>query len=635
MSFERNDYFSRDSACIFALSNKGVWRPVEIRAYEDEEVLIHYTGYDNKHDESIPMHSERFFVNSDLENWGSWEKHLCELVTMEKRNKKVLEENGNLRNQLEVQDTLLRSLKNDSAQLAQQLETEKKKSANQKEESSTQIFALKEQIRILMDQHVEMKNASTPAPQSKEEDNEVLDRVMQTLATAQEQLMKKEEELNAIKQNLNMINSENKDYRKAHDSMSKDKDKLIKDNKKLQDQLEKLKSKVAESSKVDESKQIVETLSKRASELEEMLSIARMEAENAKDALREKSTHADELAGKIEGLEFQAKEKDARLQHESEKFERVNSELDEVQKTFKESKEEYESQLDSVHAAREKLTIEVDDLRTKLDKLTEEHGDASVELNRTTTLITELEAELSALKEASAQKEIENDTERKIAHKRLSDLVKQLRSQLKKETIKNQALQAELAEARDSLNDAGPSSAVSKPSTSPNLSDADTASSISVGDAIDPSVTSEFADAMTAKLTQQTEENFKLKTKIKFLEGSIQEMTEELYQRKVTLRNIMLRIDTGALTTEQEQQGRKAKKLGKNRKVWEELVNRMEIVVTETSLQNDHLRKEKKQMGADIVRMCNENKQLKDLIRVQKEPQQSKGAEEEVEDAEP
>ena len=41
-----------------------------------------------------------------------------------------------------------------------------------------------------MDQHVEMKNASTPAPQSKEEDNEVLDRVMQTLATAQEQLMK-------------------------------------------------------------------------------------------------------------------------------------------------------------------------------------------------------------------------------------------------------------------------------------------------------------------------------------------------------------------------------------------------------------------------------------------------------------
>merc|ERR1719499_1360932 len=145
--------------------------------------------------------------------------------------------------------------------------------------------------------------------------------------------------------------------------MSKDKDKLIKDNKKLQDQLDKLKSKVAESSKVDESKQIVETLSKRASELEEMLSIARMEAENAKDALREKSTHADELAGKIEGLEFQAKEKDARLQHESEKFERVNSELDEVQKTFKESKEEYESQLDSVHAAREKLTIEVDDLR--------------------------------------------------------------------------------------------------------------------------------------------------------------------------------------------------------------------------------------------------------------------------------
>ena len=29
----------------------------------------------------------------------------------------------------------------------------------------------------------------------------------------------------------------------------------------------------------------------------------------------------------------------------------MNSELDEVQKTFKESKEEYESQLDSVHAA--------------------------------------------------------------------------------------------------------------------------------------------------------------------------------------------------------------------------------------------------------------------------------------------
>ena len=35
----------------------------------------------------------------------------------------------------------------------------------------------------------------------------------------------------------------------------------------LRDQLDKLKSKVAESSKVDESKQIVETLSKRASEV--------------------------------------------------------------------------------------------------------------------------------------------------------------------------------------------------------------------------------------------------------------------------------------------------------------------------------------------------------------------------------
>ena len=40
-------------------------------------------------------------------------------------------------------------------------------------------------------------------------------------------------------------------------------------------------------------------------------------------------------------------------------------------------------------------------------------------------------------------------------------------------------------------------------------------------------------------------------------------------------------------------------------------------------------------MGADLVRMSNENKQLKDLIRAQSEPQQSKGAEEEVEDAEP
>merc|ERR1712196_362221 len=103
--------------------------------------------------------------------------------------------------------------------------------------------------------------------------------------------MKKEEELTAIKQNLKMINNENKDYRKAHDSMSKDKDKLLKDNKKLQDQLNKLKSKVSES-KVDESKQIVETLSKRASELEEQLSICRMEAENAKDALREKVSHS-------------------------------------------------------------------------------------------------------------------------------------------------------------------------------------------------------------------------------------------------------------------------------------------------------------------------------------------------------
>eukprot|EP00492_Amphilonche_elongata_P000674 TRINITY_DN1384_c0_g1_i1.p1 TRINITY_DN1384_c0_g1~~TRINITY_DN1384_c0_g1_i1.p1 ORF type:complete len:52 (+),score=9.12 TRINITY_DN1384_c0_g1_i1:613-768(+) len=50
---------------------------------------------------------------------------------------------------------------------------------------------------------------------------------------------------------------------------------------------------------------------------------------------------------------------------------------------------------------------------------------------------------------------------------------------------------------------------------------------------------------MGERLQKQTEENFKLKEKIKFLEGSIQEITEDLYQRKVTLRNIMLRIDTG------------------------------------------------------------------------------------------
>merc|ERR1719499_1462214 len=387
--------------------------------------------------------------------------------------------------------------------------------------------------------------------------------------------------------------------------MSKDKDKLIKDNKKLQDQLEKLKSKVLESSKVDESKQIVETLSKRASELEEQLSIARMEAENAKDSLREKVSHASELSGRIETLEFQAKENTARMLLEAEKFERVNSVFEALQKSFAEAKEEYESQLDSVHTAREKLTIEVSDLRSKLDSLTEIHEETATDLQQCKKLIIELEAELSTLKQRSVQKEVESETERKIAHKRLSDLVKQLRSQLKKETIKNQGLQAQLAEARDSLRDA-PASV--KAANSPNLpSDADTASSISVE--VDPAVSTEFADAMTLKLTQQTEENFKLKEKIKFLEGSIQEITEDLYQRKVTLRNIMLRIDTGALTTETEQQGRKAKKLGKNRKVWEELVNRMEIVVTETSLQNDHLRREKKQMGAEMQKLYKRTKE--------------------------
>lgn len=633
MLWDKQEYF-QSLPCIFTKSRKGVWRSCEVRTIEDDQVEVHYTGFDEKHNEKISIESERFFINAPLDEFLEWEKHLCDLVLNEKTLRSAQDENIALKNQFKLVETQQDGLRSQNEMLNKQLDEEKKKQAIVKEETELKIMALQQQVTFYLNENEELNNKlkNTSSPKSSDNEANEFDRVIQKLSEALENLMKKEEQLTNVQEQMNIINGENNEYRNVHQTMKKDKDRLIKENKKLSDQIQKLqKMKNDKSSK--ENKELIEKLKKENGALQDRISLANMEAQNAQDSLSEKTKELEDFSEKFSKLEFQLKEESAQNEALKERFATLKEEWEKAKKELEETTKQCEDKLENSEKEKEELKSQIQDLESKLKELSKGQEVLIKELQGLEETHKILSIKFEELKESSETKIQDIEAESKIANKRLNDLVKQLRNQLKKETIRNQTLEADKKELKDSVKDlkSRVESLKNQPINTENIKRNPEGNSSDGPKPVTPIPTTsaasaemdEFIMTINMKLTQQVEENFGLKQQIKYLEESIQEVTEELHNKKTSLRNLIRRIESGALTTMREKKGIKQKKLGKNRKLWEDLVNRMEIVVVETSLQNEILRNNKKKMGNEIQRLHRLTQQQNEFFASKKKPQAS------------
>jgi len=231
---------------------------------------------------------------------------------------------------------------------------------------------------------------------------------------------------------------------------------------------------------------------------------------------------------------------------------------------------------------------------------------------------------------------LEMEQNQKITSRKRNQLVKELKSQLRKEALETQRLKASNSRLEDDIRSSRTTPSLGSRSHSPMqpnslpLSKGASASRFppvpksappvkhgrgpsSGSNLLEISSESEVVSALSRKVTVQEEKNYALKQQIKYLEETVREANEELEKKKSIVRNIIQRTKISALSSgdivQHIKEKNKRSTLAKHSP--QELLSKMELFVQETSLQNAHLRRDIDAMGVEIQKLYKENQAFK------------------------
>jgi len=331
---------------------------------------------------------------------------------------------------------------------------------------------------------------------------------------------------------------------------------------------------------------------------------------------------------------------------------------------------EIESKMDGqrreLQTARQDLSIRLESLQ----KLQIQCDEAKKKENEYETQIKEMSTKIKDFQRVSE----DHSLEQKIEAKKRNNYVKELKAQLKKNTIRVSELEALLAQANDQVESLmgamrgkvlsssppplpGPTSASSTTSTSStttqssgptrsngrstpsqkslpppsgpsprtrrrSFSRSDSQGSLNSGGSgsetnpdrphVDPIVETEVSAALAKKLAELQDVNYSLKRQINGFKEKMDLMAEDVKQKKEMIVNLVLRIETGALTTAEMTTNQSKRSFeSHNTTTQQELFKKMEIVFQETTLQNIHYRRNLESMGKEVQNLMAQVEELK------------------------
>jgi predicted nucleic acid-binding Zn-ribbon protein len=368
----------------------------------------------------------------------------------------------------------------------------------------------------------------------------------------------------------------------------------------------------------------------------------------------EKDTAKDELRGfeqKITLMKKEVLESNEALAEMKHQYGALKLSAEIQEKSFVEQQKAHEQ-------ANKAWQIERSGLHTKIEHLDMDLRNNDDKVAQLKEEVEKLEKELKELRLASEAERIKLEQQRadleanlreleqnqKIAGRKRNQLVKELKTQLKKEALETHRLKASNSRLQDdirssrtnlssrSLNlgihsqsssqsnnsaNAKRLSLLSSPSLPKTAAPVKIVRSNSLGsDTLRASSESEVVVALSKKVTYQEEKNHTLKQQINYLEEAVREANQELEKNKNIVRNIIQRTKFSALSSGDIERHimEKNKRSTLAKQSPQELLSKMELFVQETSLQNAHLRKDIETMGVEIQKLFKENQALKTQV---------------------
>jgi len=488
------------------------------------------------------------------------------------------------------------------------------------------------------------KNRPTVQLKQLQEEKDLLkkdfDRLLEQLAKKEQDSTRFQDRAENLEAQLNMNKTALINANKELTAARKEADKREKDLKKLREDEVKNKNLQA-----NQSQEVVKKYSEELISLREKMSLTTLERDTLKDELAD----VDSKISSAEKLKVEAEETLADYKNQYAALE-ASATMQEAD--FLDQAKKLQGEKEALEQERTKLHGKIETLDEALRKAQKEVGEQKSELR---TLQEELEEQREMtdtarrhrdnLKEDLGRKLEESEQNQKITDRKRNNLVKELKSQLKKEAVAKRSLQAENAqlksENQDLERDLVEVSGANSVQHSPNLSGPPTpnllkrlsaprgpaprapppqrktplklrgmnsSQSVHSEDGSEAAA-QEVTFALSKKVREQEDKNHALKQQIKYLEQTVNDLNKELAGKKELVKNVMMRVDKRvALATHEHQQPAKR---ARNMQEQQELLNKMEIFVQETSLQNDHLRREKEVLGKEVQRLFKENAALK------------------------
>eukprot|EP01083_Nonionella_stella_P136617 415829_1 len=370
--------------------------------------------------------------------------------------------------------------------------------------------------------------------------------------------------------------------------------------------------------------------------LKDALDEARSSFVKASDSLRAQEEQTLENEAVAQALRDSSDAKriqvEAELQENRAENEKINAELEAKIETLEESVRSSAVRLSEAESTAKEARQSSECARDELAKERAKCAEARVELDR----------KIEEVREDHERKLREKTMESSITARKRNTIVKELKIQLKRETLRCKRLEAEVMSQGDELatkfresstpqisplpsdilsqTSSAPISRRSSPQSSPARSMIDSfdsgftehsrAKSVAAG--IDASTVAKEVNTHLANLLEEKQNSiFNLQQRIKYLEGTVQELTTELEKKRQVLQNVLRRIEAGVFTTSDFNSPKKRSSLSlRPGPLREEIFRKMEVALDETTLQNEALRVAKDKLGEEVQRLYRENHEL-------------------------
>jgi len=381
-------------------------------------------------------------------------------------------------------------------------------------------------------------------------------------------------------------------------------------------------------------KEVVINMSTELLKVKEQLSLVNLQKDTTKDELQgsdQKMKHALKQAREVAETLEEIKQQYTTLETSTEMMEKTFLAKQSVQEHEKKA---WEIDKNSLNSKIDNLTKRVRRGGEKIFSLEESIRKLKLEVeqekNRSEAEKNSLKCSISELK--SNIRDLEKNKE--ITNRKRNNLVKELKSQMKKETLEIERLRARnsILEVNLGVNEN------STPPKSQQQAPSQTQSAIppplrfpppptkaappskrgkliprSPLVIIKPKPTQEVATALNHKLVKKEEKNLALQQQIQYLEETVREINSEVDTQKNIIRGAMQETKLMALSSEgiERHIREKNQRSEFSDECSEELLSKMDLVVQETSLQNVNLRRDMTAMGTKMQKLFKENHILK------------------------